>query len=123
MQGPNDVPHSTNDGIIVSWLVANSAPNFQLNVNLPQELFAPSEVRFPKKYSKAEICGKSYLRNTSGINSRRVKESGLGRGHVVTAKPSPGPVKDSGVGVNLQSCLLKAKKPNLYIPALTLHWM
>lgn len=79
MQGPNNVPHSTNDRIIVSWLVANSPPNFQLNVNLPQELLAPSEVRFPKKYSEAEICGKSYLKNTSGINSRRVKESGLGR--------------------------------------------
>lgn len=58
MQGPNNVPHSTSDGIlIVSWLVANSAPNFQLNVNLSQELLAPSEVRFPKKDSEAEICG------------------------------------------------------------------
>lgn len=58
MQGTNNVPHSTNDEIfIVSWLVANSAPNFQLNINLLQELFAPSEVRFPKKDSEAEICG------------------------------------------------------------------
>lgn len=48
MQGTNIVPQSTNDEIlIVSWLVANSAPNFQLNINLPQELLAPSEVRFP----------------------------------------------------------------------------